>query len=155
MKRRNFIKVSIRTGVVLVGISIVKYFYLFSRSARLTLIEFLTVSQVLTGKNDLNQTVGKKIYELFSLDPQFQTCLESIYREIRSSGKATSREHYDAKLKIISAWYTGIVLSQGEWVRVTYFDALMYRALKRTINPPTVCGGQIGYWALPPDRKNL
>ena len=51
--------------------------------------------------------------------------------------------------EIVTGWYSGVQqAASGEEV-VTYTDALVWKALDYT-KPQAWCGGETGYWALPP-----
>lgn len=53
--------------------------------------------------------------------------------------------------QIITGWYSGIQQTASGEELVTYTDALIWNALDYT-KPQAWCGGDTGYWALPPSE---
>ena len=54
--------------------------------------------------------------------------------------------------QIIAGWYSGVQQTASGEELVTYTDALMWNAMDYT-KPQGWCGGETGYWALPPDEN--
>jgi len=53
--------------------------------------------------------------------------------------------------QIITGWYSGVQQSSSGEELVTYTDAMVWSALDYT-KPQGWCGGETGYWALPPSE---
>ena len=51
--------------------------------------------------------------------------------------------------QIVTDWYSGVQQTPAGEEVVAYTDALIWRALDYT-KPQGWCGGETGYWALPP-----
>lgn len=121
--------------------------------------QFLAISEVLTG------------YEASSLDPQlaitYRAALEKqqpqglsellarfergqrpSLTELTSDGTLQSPAARAAADAVLLMWYTG-VYDDGSGPRVAaYTDSLAWRSLTYT-NPPTTCGGSVGFWSTP------
>lgn len=68
--------------------------------------------------------------------------------------KALAHGQADTPLEqqIIAGWYSGVQQTASGEELVTYTDALMWDAMDYT-KPQGWCGGETGYWALPPGEN--
>jgi hypothetical protein len=128
----------------------------------LALEQFLDLSALLTGVENLNPTLGATYLRALQGNPQFQGQLAGLYDIAGFGGAAppvdlsgleaagvfdqeASRSLADA---IIEMWYTGTITQGEETIVVTYVDALAWKVLTFT-KPRTVCG-TFGFWETRP-----
>jgi hypothetical protein len=125
--------------------------------------EFMRISRVLTGFDDLSdETSGRQYFEALRSRPDGARRLTELWRlggfEGReapaSIGDLTARGVYDgpalAELAdtITRNWYSGTyVTPSGEQGVATYTDALAWRTLGYRPAGPSACGGAFGHWA--------
>lgn len=105
--------------------------------------QFLLLSERLTGASGLDPSVAKTLLGGFLAAGHGSALAELVPP---ASAEAAS-PLADA---IVAAWYSGLY-ETGEGVAVSDFNgALVWTALTFT-KPFGSCGGQIGYWADPPE----
>jgi hypothetical protein len=110
--------------------------------ADLTIQDFLQLSQRLTGADDLDQDVAKLLLSGF-LATDHGPELRSLATDQQSARTPIG----DA---VVAAWYSGLY-DTGHGTAVSDFNgALVWNALAFT-KPFASCGGEIGYWADPPE----
>ena len=128
-------------------------------SSALSLAEFLQLSVVLTGFDNLNRDLGQIYLESLQARPNPAITLVELYGQagFRSAAPPKSLEELAHRgvfkadppralaNKIITYWYTGIYDKDGQPAVATFTDALAWKALTYT-KPPSVCGGAVGYW---------
>jgi hypothetical protein len=119
---------------------------------------FMHLSQVLTGKMDLDPLTAARMADAFGkLYPQMFTQLSGLAKlAIHATDPASlisaSGEAKPTALAIIAAWYTGTVGIGAQAVTLAYPDALMQRPVADALWPPTYAAGGPGWWtATPPD----
>lgn len=100
---------------------------------------FVTLSQKLTGKQDLDA-------EYVS---QFLRAFEAVGKGGDLASLAAGEDHPQLANEIVAAWYTGVSPDPASEEVVTYTEALMWPAMSYT-KPMGYCGGAMGYWADPP-----
>jgi hypothetical protein len=135
-------------------------------ATELSLEEFLALSAVLTGFENLDPVLGSVYLQSLQTSEQFAITVAEVYEQagLRTDAPPTSVEELEAigvfeqeetrKLldKIIEYWYTGIYETvEGEQAVATYVDALMWRAMLFT-KPLTICGAP-AFWAEPPETE--
>lgn len=120
--------------------------------------EFLSLSQALTGKQDLDPaTAGRILQALASIEPAVHAQCPALSRLATQAANPTALvdaagEAKPAALAIIAAWYTGTVGKGTQAVTVAYRDALMQRTVDDGLSPPTYAMGGPGWWtAAPPE----
>jgi hypothetical protein len=128
--------------------------------ARLSLEDFLEISRAITEHDELDPVVGAKILASLEGDPKHRANLPVLSARIRArkteeklSAADFSISHSavkDTLQEILTAWYVGVRMEGDKPVPLTYFDALMYRALDGLRNIPATCGGALNFWATPP-----
>jgi hypothetical protein len=130
----------------------------------LQLEEFLALSAVLTGIENLDPVLGHVYLQSLQASSDFEVSLAELYERagFRAAGPPTDVEalanagtfaaETTQKLadKIIEYWYTGVYdTAGGEQAVATFVDALAWKALHYT-KPPTICASP-GFWAERPD----
>jgi hypothetical protein len=133
-------------------------------SEGLALEDFLTLSSVLTGVEELDPQVGSVYLQSLEASDQFEVSLSDLYQQagfgrgtqpgtvaqLEANGLFEQESTRKLADKIIEYWYTGVYESaQGEQAVATFVDVLAWRTLRFT-KPQTICGAP-GFWAEPPN----
>jgi hypothetical protein len=127
--------------------------------------EFMRLSDVLTGRNDLNRAMGLRIYELILVEPYGLQHVVRVYERIRTIMSSGPDRTHEAALiakifdsgerwfigHLLVTWYTGVYYHSVGNRRVGFEEALMYRVLEDMMAPPGTCGSA-GFWAAKPSR---
>lgn len=132
----------------------------------LPLAEFLALSAVLTGVENLSPTLGRIYLQSLQNSDEFEISVAELYERagFRADPPPTSIAALEAAGlfteeavqpqqsarsladKIIELWYTGIYTNEeGEEVVATFVDALAWQTLVFT-KPTTICGYP-GFWS--------
>jgi hypothetical protein len=119
---------------------------------------FMHLSQVLTGKMDLDPVTAARMADAFGkLYPKMSAQFAGLAKlAAHATNPASlieaSGEAKPTALAIIASWYTGTVGSGTQAVTLAYRDALMQRPVADALWPPTYARGGPGWWtATPPD----
>lgn len=113
------------------------------------LAAFMTLSQALSGKTELDPVVGGRLYgALQTKTPDLASRIPPIARAL-ASGAALDAGQESTALHILEAWYTGIVDGQV----ITYEDALMFRVVADTLVIRSYCPNKPGFWAEKPVER--
>lgn len=131
-----------------------------------SLPEFVRLSEILTGRSDLDPDMARRIYALIQLEPYGPQHVTRVYERIRVAAASDpdrarntvlNPQAFDAGERwfvghLLVTWYTGVYYHAVGNQRVGFEEALMHRALADMRNPPTVCRDQAGFWARRPDH---
>lgn len=119
--------------------------------------QFMFVSRFLTGRSDLNDEVGAKILQSLSEDMEHKKALMILFKELKKSkpqrlgfGPVTVEGADRTIREVLSSWYLGYRIHNDKPTLFTYYDALMFKATAGIRNIPSTCGGELGFWSLPP-----
>ncbi|MDR3519106.1 MAG: sugar dehydrogenase complex small subunit [Azospirillaceae bacterium] len=119
---------------------------------------FLRISQVLTGKSDLDPTISARtLSALTAHDAGFATRLGTLASTLDATvippdadfdqtPIAAQPALRQTAIEIVSAWYLGVV---GTTV-IAYEEALMYRPTRDITAPPATQSSVFGSWATKP-----
>ncbi len=132
-------------------------------SAPEPLEQFVALSSLLTGFDDLSEPLAQTYLDALQADPDVAAALDDLYAEagLGSDDAAESFEELSARGvfddprladvsdTVIRLWYTGVVDGPDEPIVVAYTDNLAWRSLDYA-TPPSVCGGLVDFWAEPP-----
>lgn len=133
---------------------------------RPSLQEFIRLSEVLTGRNDLDPDMAHRIHALIEVEPHGPQHVTRVYERIRaavagdpgmSREKLLDPQRFDSGERwfighLLVTWYTGVYYHAVGNGRVGFEAALMHRTLADMRAPPSICGRKPGFWAAPPDR---
>ncbi len=126
---------------------------------------FFTVSQVLTGYDDLDPLIAGRIARaLIAQQPGMAASLATLSKLAAVPANRDSAEALlaaakaanegDAALALVAAWFKGTVGHGQQAVLITYKDALMYRPASDGLIVPTYCGnGPLWWTAAVPDAS--
>jgi hypothetical protein len=126
-------------------------------------IDFLHLSQALTGHADLDATTARRLVDAFAgAAPAMKALFASLGALARPGASpadmlaaATAVGLRPVASAIVAAWYTGTV---GEGVKartVSYRDALMQRTVADALLPPTYILGGPAWWTAPPPEVGV
>ncbi|MDV7211017.1 sugar dehydrogenase complex small subunit [Azotobacter beijerinckii] len=119
--------------------------------AETELATFMTLSQRLTGRNDLDGKLGQSLYEaLTKRDAAFAKDLGELQGKLGKTPQGLSGRPQEVARQILAAWYLGLVGSDHTATVVTYQDALMFKAVDGALKPRAFCFGSPGSWAEKP-----
>ena len=110
-------------------------------AAKVTLAQFIALSEWLTQTPDLDPGIAKTLLGGF-LATGNGPALAQLARKQDGHGAVANA--------VIAAWYTGIYDTGRGQAVATVDQALMWNALTFT-KPFAFCGGNSGYWANPPE----
>ncbi len=126
--------------------------------------QFLMLSAVLTGVENLDRVVGRVYLESLQASGEFEVALDELYEQagfadgaapstieaLQENGIFDSEATSALADKIIELWYTGVYTTpEGEQMVATYVDALAWKVLSFT-KPNTICGSP-GFWEARPE----
>jgi hypothetical protein len=129
------------------------------------LSDFLSLSMLLTGVDNLDPAVGTLYLQSLESNPEFTVSVAELIEQAKAGQSAlpTTMEALEASQifegegtrtladKIIEYWYTGVYdTPEGEQALATYMDALAWKTLTFT-KPMTVCG-TYRFWTEPPEE---
>lgn len=124
------------------------------------LADFLALSALLTGVENLNPELGRIYLASLRTSAELEVSMAQLLESagLRSDAPATTLAALEATgilakeqarqlaNRIVEMWYTGIYTNPaGEEVVATYVDALAWQTLRFT-KPKTICG-RPGFWA--------
>ncbi len=126
--------------------------------------EFLALSALLTGVDNLDPTLGSVYLQSLRANPELSVSIPELLEqaqaglpappttleELESTGIFENEATRQLADKITEYWYTGMYETpEGEQVVATFVDALAWRTLTFT-KPQSICG-TYGFWTEPPE----
>ncbi|MFJ3051591.1 sugar dehydrogenase complex small subunit [Pseudomonas nitroreducens] len=116
--------------------------------------EFMTLSQRLTGRSNLDPRIGER---LFGVLAQRDTALRQSLAELLDRlGDAPAtwneRQQWLAR-QILGGWYLGQIGDDTSATVVTYEQALMFRAVDDVLVIRSYCPNKPGFWAAQPTER--
>jgi Membrane bound FAD containing D-sorbitol dehydrogenase len=109
---------------------------------------FMTFSQLLTAKSNLDRDVGLRLLAALQKSvPDLQQQLPKLAAAL-AAGSADAAQQTLA-LKILEAWYLGTV----DNAVIIYEHALMFGVVSDTLVIRSYCANQPGYWAAKPIER--
>jgi hypothetical protein len=106
---------------------------------------FMTLSKVLTDRQNLNTDVGQRLFNaLEHMTPHFSAQIPTLSGAIASG--ALNQQQEAQALLILQAWYLGTVNKQI----ITYEHALVFDACKDVLTIRSYCLAEPGFWATKP-----
>lgn len=133
-----------------------------SNTARPGNARFMALSQLLTGKTDLDPIIGARTLDaLCATDPAFATrfaaldtaCALAHPLDMGAFDESTVGRTPALRataVEIVRAWYTGTVGTGRDARVLAYRDALMYRPTAGITTVPSYQLGGFGYWVAKP-----
>lgn len=119
--------------------------------ARAQLDSFMQVSRRLSGRDQLDQRLGQRLFEaLTQRGTLAERTLAELARQAEPRPELWSREQQDLAREILRGWYLGQVDQYNEAVVIAYEGALMFSAPQDVQVIRSYCPGRPGFWAEPP-----
>lgn len=127
-------------------------------AGELALQQFLALSAVLTGVDNLSPDEGRVYLQALQASDEFEVSLDELFEqtsaatieELEAQGIFDSEATSTLADTIIEYWYTGIyTTAEGEQAVATYVDALAWKALAFT-KPNSICASP-GFWEERPE----
>ena len=130
----------------------------------LPLAEFLALSALLTGVENLSPEIGRTYLQSLQAGQQLDITVHDLLEqagftsarppatldELEATDILQNEPARELAGKIIEYWYTGIYETpEGEQQVATFVDSLAWRTLRFT-KPPTICGSP-DFWTEPPE----
>lgn len=125
-----------------------------------TLNQFLKTSRFLTGHQNLDLTLGQRLYTAMSeKSPQFATQLASLDQWIAGKSPADvealdiqlkGQPLHDFMMSVIKAWYLGVTDDSHHAPVYAYQNALMYQVPRDGMVIPTYAHNGPDYWTADP-----
>lgn len=123
--------------------------------------QFISVSQTLTGKPELNPTLALALYNAMlknaaDLDLQvskLQTALaqaEVLAQGDKTAFSDTQKAEHGLSQALLQGWYLGTVGKGKKAVCVAYMDTLSNRSVADVLVPPSFSYGPCGTWSAKP-----
>lgn len=125
--------------------------------------EFLRLSEIVTGSTDLDGGMAERMYGRILDEPWGPQHIGRVYEKIRAAAQAdaalTRQELLDPGRfddgerwfvgHLLVTWYTGIYYHKTGNAWIGFEQALIHRTLADLRTPPTICGGEMGFWTEP------
>ncbi len=125
-----------------------------------TLNQFLKTSRFLTGHQNLDLTLGQRLYVAFSeKDPAFISGLASLNQWIAEKqpadvealdGQLAGQPLHDLMMSVIKGWYLGVTDDSHHAKVYGYQNALMYQVPRDGMVIPTYAHNGPDYWTAEP-----
>ncbi|WP_294906830.1 sugar dehydrogenase complex small subunit [Tatumella sp. UBA2305] len=125
-----------------------------------TLNQFMKTSRLLTGHQNLDMTLGQRLYVAFSeKDPQFTTQLAALNQWIADKQPAdvealdtqlAGQPLHDLMMSVIKGWYLGVIDDSHHAKVYAYQNALMYQVPRDGMVIPTYAHNGPDYWTADP-----
>lgn len=127
--------------------------------------QFIRLSEVLTGTDQLDRETAGKILERLQTEPWGREHLAQITPKILGPDAPTDRQKLFDKTRytegehwfighVLTTWFTGIYYHQTNYA-ISYRYALMHAAIQDVRPVPGHCNGEFGFWSQPPQGAKL
>jgi hypothetical protein len=126
--------------------------------------KFLALSQLLTGRSPLDETIARRLYPALSAESaDFAKQIQALATFAQSHGASdvealvASLDGADEALAqtlhgIIGAWYRGTVGAEGSIKVIAFERALMFDPVRDVVVVPSYCRAAPGYWVAKPPQ---
>lgn len=118
------------------------------------LATLMTLSQQLTGRNDLDARIGQRLYEaLAQRDAALGQNLSELQARLGEAPQGWSERQQQLARQILAGWYLGLIGDEHNVKVVTYEHALMFKAVEDVLVIRSYCPNQPGFWAARPVER--
>ncbi|KWR83352.1 MULTISPECIES: sugar dehydrogenase complex small subunit [Pseudomonas] len=115
---------------------------------------FMTLSQRLTGRSNLDPRIGQRLYlALAQRDTALAQSLGELQARLGDGPQRWSERQQWLARQMLAAWYLGYVGEDDHLSVVAYESALMFRAVDDVLLPRSYCSNQPGFWAAQPVER--
>lgn len=124
--------------------------------AEAELSSFITLSQRLTGRSNLDPRIGQRLFEALA---QRDTALKQSLAELQTRlgdvpASWSERQQWLAR-QILGGWYLGMIGDDENARVVTYENALMFKAVDDVLVIRSYCPNKPGFWAAQPVEREV
>ncbi|MDF3932516.1 sugar dehydrogenase complex small subunit [Pseudomonas citronellolis] len=115
---------------------------------------FMTLSQRLSGRSNLDPRVGQRLYlALAQRDSALAQGLAELQSALGQPPQRWSERQQWLARQLLAGWYLGTVGDDQRPTLVAYENALMFRVVDDVLAPRSYCASQPGYWAEQPVER--
>lgn len=115
---------------------------------------FMTLSQRLTGRSNLDPLLGQRLYQaLAQRDTALAQSLGELQAHLGDDPQGWSERQQWLARQILTGWYLGWIGDDDRPTLVAYETALMFKVVDDVLVPRSYCANQPGYWAAQPDER--
>ncbi|MBU3059302.1 sugar dehydrogenase complex small subunit [Pseudomonas indica] len=119
-----------------------------------TLETLMQVSRRLTGREALEEVIGKRIRDILAQrHPEFPDLLAQLADSLEQDPAQWSDPLQRMTRDLLSGWYLGYIGDPGQTVLVSYELALMHGLVADVLKPRTYCATRPGDWATLPGQE--
>ncbi|WP_371232539.1 sugar dehydrogenase complex small subunit [Pseudomonas sp. QE6] len=124
--------------------------------AEAELASFMTLSQRLTGRSNLDPRIGQRLFEALA---QRDTALKQSLAELQANlaeppASWGERPQWLAR-QILGGWYLGQIGDASNATLITYEQALMFKAVDDVLVIRSYCPNKPGFWAAQPAEREV
>ncbi|WP_259758698.1 sorbitol dehydrogenase family protein [Pseudomonas sp. GCEP-101] len=122
--------------------------------AEAELEDFMTLSQRLTGRSNLDPRIGQRLFQtLAQRDTALKQSLAELLERLGDAPDSWSERQQWLARQILGGWYLGQIGDDSNATVVTYEQALMFRAVDDVLVIRSYCPNQPGFWAAQPVER--
>lgn len=115
---------------------------------------FMTLSQRLTGRSNLDPRIGQRLYQaLAQRDSALKQSLAELLDRLGDDPQAWSERQQWLARQILGGWYLGQIGDDSNATLITYEQALMFRAVDDVLVIRSYCPNKPGFWAAQPNER--
>ncbi|MFV3329561.1 sugar dehydrogenase complex small subunit [Pseudomonas sp. NY15437] len=115
---------------------------------------FMTLSQRLTGRSNLDPRIGQRLFQtLAQRDTALKQSLAELLERLGDAPDSWSERQQWLARQILGGWYLGQIGDDNNATVVTYEQALMFRAVDDVLVIRSYCPNQPGFWAAQPVER--
>lgn len=116
--------------------------------------EFMTLSQRLTGRSNLDPRIGQRLFQaLAQRDSALKQSLAELLERLGDAPETWNERQQWLARQILGGWYLGQIGDDNSATVITYEQALMFRAVDDVLVIRSYCPNQPGFWAAQPTER--
>lgn len=124
--------------------------------AEAELSSFMTLSQRLTGRSNLDPRIGLRLFEaLAHRDSALRQSLGELQAHLGDAPSSWSERQQWLARQILGGWYLGMIGDDQNATVVTYENALMFKAVDDVLVIRSYCPNKPGFWAAQPVEREV
>ncbi|MFV3366787.1 sugar dehydrogenase complex small subunit [Pseudomonas sp. NY15435] len=115
---------------------------------------FMTLSQRLTGRSNLDPRIGQRLFQaLVQRDSALKQSLVELLDRLGDAPDSWNERQQWLARQILGGWYLGQIGDDTGATVVTYEQALMFRAVDDVLVIRSYCPNKPGFWAAQPTER--
>lgn len=124
--------------------------------AEAELSSFMTLSQRLTGRSNLDPRIGLRLFEaLAQRDTALKQSLAELQTRLGDSPASWGERQQWLARQILGGWYLGMIGDDEHATVVSYENALMFKAVDDVLVIRSYCPNKPGFWAAQPIERGV